>query len=52
MRKHQHTTVAGNAQYHINADIMYAMRKYVPANGHELFLHQCGAEMLVACLSG
>ena len=43
---------AGTAQYHINADIMYAMRKYVLATGDELFLHECGAEMLVACLSG
>ena len=38
---------AGTAQYHINADIMYAMRKYVLATGDELFLHECGAEMLV-----
>jgi len=38
---------AGTAQYHINADIMYAMRKYVQATGDELFLRECGAEMLV-----
>jgi alpha,alpha-trehalose phosphorylase len=38
---------AGTAQYHINADIMYAMRKYVRATGDELFLQECGAEMLV-----
>ena len=38
---------AGTAQYHINADIMYAVRKYVQATGDELFLHECGAEMLV-----
>src|SRR5262245_61294137 len=38
---------AGTAQYHINADIMYAMRKYVQATGDELFLRDCGAEMLV-----
>jgi alpha,alpha-trehalose phosphorylase len=38
---------AGTAQYHINADIMYALRKYVQATGDELFLRQCGAEMLV-----
>jgi alpha,alpha-trehalose phosphorylase len=38
---------AGTAQYHINADIMYALRKYVHATGDESFLHDCGAEMLV-----
>jgi alpha,alpha-trehalose phosphorylase len=38
---------AGTAQYHINADIMYAVRKYVQATGDELFLRDCGAEMLV-----
>jgi alpha,alpha-trehalose phosphorylase len=38
---------AGTAQYHINADIMYALRKYVQATGDESFLSECGAEMLV-----
>ena len=38
---------AGTAQYHINADIMYALRKYVQATGDDLFLQDCGAEMLV-----
>ena len=38
---------AGTAQYHINADIMYALRKYVQATGDEPFLRECGAEMLV-----
>jgi alpha,alpha-trehalose phosphorylase len=38
---------AGTAQYHINADIMYAMRKYVQVTGDELFLRNYGAEMLV-----
>ena len=38
---------AGTAQYHINADIMYGLRKYVQATGDELFLRECGAEMLV-----
>jgi alpha,alpha-trehalose phosphorylase len=38
---------AGTAQYHINADIMYALRKYVQATGDEQFLETCGAEMLV-----
>ncbi len=38
---------AGTAQYHINADIMYALRKYVLATGDEAFLWNYGAEMLV-----
>ena len=38
---------AGTAQYHINADIMYALRKYVHATGDERFLQEYGAEMLV-----
>src|ERR1700761_736630 len=38
---------AGTAQYHINADIMYALRKYVQATGDEIFLRDYGAEMLV-----
>ena len=38
---------AGTAQYHINADIMYALRKYVNATGDQEFLFQYGAEMLV-----
>jgi alpha,alpha-trehalose phosphorylase len=38
---------AGTAQYHINADIMYALRKYVQATGDEAFLRDCGTEMLV-----
>ena len=38
---------AGTAEYHINADIMYAIRKYVQATGDEQFLERCGAEMLV-----
>jgi alpha,alpha-trehalose phosphorylase len=38
---------AGTAQYHINSDIMYALRKYVQATGDEPFLRDCGAEMLV-----
>ena len=38
---------AGTAQYHINADIMYALRKYVQASGDEVFLRKYGAEMLV-----
>jgi alpha,alpha-trehalose phosphorylase len=38
---------AGTAQYHINADIMYALRKYVQVTRDEQFLRDCGAEMLV-----
>src|SRR5215471_15693594 len=38
---------AGTAQYHINADIMYAMRKYVNATDDQQFLQDYGAEMLV-----
>ena len=38
---------AGTAQYHINADIMYALRKYVEITGDRDFLHDYGAEMLV-----
>jgi alpha,alpha-trehalose phosphorylase len=38
---------AGTAQYHINADIVYALRKYVQATGDESFLCDYGAEMLV-----
>ena len=38
---------AGTAQYHINADIMYALRKYVQATGDDQFLKDYGAEMLV-----
>lgn len=38
---------AGTAQYHINADIMYALKKYVNATGDEEFLKHYGSEMLV-----
>jgi alpha,alpha-trehalose phosphorylase len=38
---------AGTAQYHINADIIYALRKYINATGDEEFLLNEGAEMLV-----
>ncbi|MFQ5426492.1 MAG: glycoside hydrolase family 65 protein, partial [Gaiellales bacterium] len=38
---------AGTAQYHINADIAYALRKYVAATGDTDFLAERGAEMLV-----
>jgi alpha,alpha-trehalose phosphorylase len=38
---------AGTAQYHINADIMYALKKCVEVTGDRDFLHECGAEMLV-----
>ncbi|HEU4689312.1 MAG TPA: glycosyl hydrolase family 65 protein [Vicinamibacterales bacterium] len=38
---------AGTAQYHINADIVYALMKYVQATGETAFLHQEGAEILI-----
>ncbi len=38
---------AGTAQYHINADIMHALRKYVNITGDDEFLFQYGSEMLV-----
>lgn len=38
---------AGTAQYHINADIAYALRKYVNATGDTDFLYEFGAEILL-----
>ena len=38
---------AGTAQYHINADIMHALKNYVEISGDLDFLHDHGAEMLV-----
>jgi len=38
---------AGTAQYHINADIMYALKKYADVTGDTEFLYDEGAEMLV-----
>ena len=38
---------AGTAQYHINADIAYSLRKHVDVTGDTAFLEQVGAEMLV-----
>ncbi len=38
---------AGTAQYHINADIAWAIRKYVDVRGDLGFLSEVGAEMLV-----
>ena len=38
---------AGTAQYHINADIAHAIRKYVQMNGDTDFLASYGAEILV-----
>lgn len=37
---------AGTAQYHLNADIMYALRQYVRASGDWVFLRRYGAEIL------
>jgi len=36
---------AGTAQFHINADIMYGVRKYLDATGDTDFLLNCAAEM-------
>jgi len=38
---------AGTAQYHIDADITYALRKYVQITGDREFLRAYGAELLV-----
>ena len=38
---------AGTAQYHLNADIAYAIRRYVDVRGDDEFLLEAGAEMLV-----
>jgi alpha,alpha-trehalose phosphorylase len=38
---------AGTAQYHINADIMFGMKKYVEVTRDYEFLYREGAEMLV-----
>jgi alpha,alpha-trehalose phosphorylase len=38
---------AGTAQYHIDADIAYAITKYVDVRGDKGFLVELGAEMLV-----
>jgi len=37
---------AGTAQYHINADIIYALKKYVEATGDESAIDEFGEEML------
>ncbi len=37
---------AGTAQYHINADIVYALRKYVMSTGDESLLREGGAEVV------
>ena len=38
---------AGTAQYHIDADVAYALMKYVEVTGDTEFLHQEGAEILI-----
>jgi alpha,alpha-trehalose phosphorylase len=38
---------AGTAQYHLNADIAYAIRRYVDVRGDDQFLIEVGAELLV-----
>ena len=38
---------AGTAQYHLNADIAYAIKRYVEVRGDDGFLVEVGAEILV-----
>ena len=38
---------AGTAQYHINADIAFAVRRYLNTSGDREFLSEAGAELLV-----
>jgi alpha,alpha-trehalose phosphorylase len=38
---------AGTAQYHIDADIAYAIMKYAEVTGDKEFLHREGAEILI-----
>ncbi|MDQ4133050.1 MAG: glycoside hydrolase family 65 protein [Actinomycetota bacterium] len=38
---------AGTAQYHLNADIAYAVRRYIDVRGDVNFLVEVGAEVLV-----
>ena len=38
---------AGTAQYHINADIIYALRRYVQARGDPDFHIEVGADLLI-----
>ncbi|GAA4486281.1 glycoside hydrolase family 65 protein [Microbacterium panaciterrae] len=38
---------AGTAQYHINADVSYALGKYVRATGDDEFLHREGVDIAV-----
>lgn len=37
----------GTAQYHINADIAFAVRRYVAVTGDQAFMERYGAELLV-----
>ncbi len=39
---------AGTAQYHINAAVMHAIKRYVEVTGDEEFLADTGAELLLA----
>jgi len=39
---------AGTAQYHINAAVMHAVKRYAEATGDEEFLVETGAELLLA----
>ena len=39
--------LAGTAQYHINADIAYGIKKYYEITRDENFMHEYGAEILI-----
>ena len=39
--------LAGTAQYHINAAVAYAVKRYVQATGDDDFLVEAGAEMVI-----
>ena len=47
MRRPRRTTRPGTAQYHINADIALALKRYVDASGDMAFLAGDGAEILM-----
>lgn len=38
---------AGTAQYHINADIAFAIRRYLEVTGDTQFMIRCGVEVLI-----
>ena len=42
--------LVSTAQYHINADIVHALRRYVEATGDAAFIHEYGAELVFETL--